>query len=48
MYYCKFVYKGYVKQSFYRDGESIQDVLEGLEMFDFGKGKWVVTEAEEI
>jgi hypothetical protein len=35
---------GYVSQCFYRNGDSADDVLEALEMFQFGKGTWEITE----
>ena len=47
MYFCKFVNDGIVKESFYREGDSVKEVREGLELFDFGKGKWKVGPADE-
>lgn len=47
MYHCKLVHKGYVKQSFYREGDSVLDVLESLNMYDFGKGEWIVEDTSD-
>jgi len=49
VYQCKLLQKSagrneYVAQNFFREGESAKSVLEGLEMFEFGEGKWVITE----
>ncbi len=42
-YYCKLVdYRGFRKESFYRDGESAQDVLNSLQMFQYPKGTWTI------
>jgi len=43
IFQCKFVYKGVVKENFFREGEDAQSVKEGLQMFDFGKGNWEVS-----
>lgn len=41
-YRCKLIYKGRVKENFLREGTSKNDVLEGLQMFNYGKGHWVI------
>jgi len=45
LYEAKLVNKGVVKELFYREGRDAEDVRQGLELFDFGKGEWVVTPA---
>lgn len=45
MYHCKLVNKSFVVEQFYREAESEKDCLETLQMFQFGKGKWVVEQA---
>lgn len=49
MYYnCKLVNpNGYVEENFMREGDSKEDVLNGLSSFQWGKGRWVITEIEE-
>ena len=42
---CKLVSQGFIKELFYRGGDSARDVKEGLEMFHWGDGDWFVTEA---
>ena len=42
-YHCALVFKDYVVKSFYREGESAQDVLEGLELFQWPRGVWHIT-----
>jgi len=46
LYYCKFTHDGFIKESFYREGNSAEEVLKGLECFDFGEGTWQVFEPE--
>lgn len=45
---CKLVNgKGYLEECFYREGESIEEVRESLEMFQWPKGTWQISEVEE-
>lgn len=39
--------KGYQIESFYRYGQDEIDVLNGLELFYWPKGNWVITEDTE-
>jgi len=34
---------GYVQELFYRRGKSKNEVLKGLKMFCWPKGKWIIT-----
>jgi hypothetical protein len=47
MYKCELVNEGVVVERFFRDGESIDDVQAGLEMFRWPRGKWTISEAGE-
>ena len=49
MYHCRLITKkGIVIENFYREGESIQQVKEGLEIFVWPKGAtWEIEECEE-
>ena len=42
---CELINNGIVIKRFFRDGESIGDVLDGLEMFIWPDGYWSVEEA---
>lgn len=46
-FYCKLVHKGYVQDSFYRDGDSVRDIIEGLSLFVWPEGQWIVVRADE-
>lgn len=43
MYECKLTYKGYIKELFYRKGESEKEFLKFLKMFHWPKGTWKIT-----
>lgn len=47
LYNCTLINNGYVQESFYREGESIKDVKEGLNMFTWPDGEWTITAADE-
>ena len=47
LYECKLVYKGYVQELFFREGESESGILSELLQFQWSKGQWTITEAEE-
>ena len=44
LFKCTFINNGYVQEQFYREGESESDVLEGLEIFNWGAGNWEILE----
>ena len=45
LYQCKLLQKsGIIAQNFFREGGSAKSVLDGLEMFEWCEGKWVITE----
>jgi hypothetical protein len=47
LYRCKLINKkGYVEENFLRDGESIEEVKEGLEIFEWPDGKWDISQVE--
>jgi len=41
---CTLINNGYVQERFYREGDSESDVLQGLEMFNWGDGSWEIVE----
>lgn len=45
-YNCKLIQsvnnKKIVKENFYRDGNSVEEVRDSLEMFEWPKGKWEI------
>ena len=45
MFHCKLVDDGYIVESFFRSGESHLDVLEGLKLFHWPRGRWKITSA---
>ena len=46
MYYCKLVKDGFVVKSLYREGDSEQAVLDGLNMWEWPEGQWKVEKSE--
>lgn len=44
MYYCKLVRDGIVLESFYRNGSSAAEVLDGFMVFCWPDGDWIVEE----
>jgi hypothetical protein len=45
-FYCKLVHNGHVKEAFFREGESKEEVKKELENFQWPEGKWVITDEE--
>lgn len=45
MYKCELIEYGIVVERFFRKGESVQDVKDGLDMFQWPDGEWVITES---
>lgn len=45
MYKCELIECGIVVERFFRKGESVQDVKDGLDMFQWPDGEWVITES---
>jgi hypothetical protein len=46
MYRCELINNyGMVVEKFFRTGTSKSEVLEGLEMFQWPEGSWIITEA---
>ena len=43
-YKCTLISNGYVQERFFREGESAEEVLEGLEMFIWIEGNWEIEE----
>lgn len=43
LYKCKLVNNGYVKKLFFFEGASPDDVLAGLNMFEWPSGEWDIT-----
>lgn len=43
---CTLIKNGYVQERFYREGDSEFDVLESLEMFNWGDGIWQIVEVQ--
>ena len=41
---CKLVQDGICVEFFYREGSTESEVLEGLDMFQWPKGEWEITE----
>ena len=48
LYQCELSHKGFIKERFFREGDSSKKVKEGLEMFDFGLGEWDVFIPEDF
>lgn len=46
-YKCELINDGIMVERFYREGESIKDILEGLKMFQWPKGEWRIEHAED-
>ena len=44
MFFCELINNGIIQARFYREGESAAAVQEGLEMFQWPKGVWRITE----
>ena len=42
MYQCTLIDSGIVIENFYREGDSAEDVREGLEMFQWPSGEWEI------
>jgi len=45
-YLCELKAGDLILERFYREGESQQDVVEGLELFEWANAEWEVTEEE--
>lgn len=43
-FFCKLINNGYVQESFFREGESKEEVKKGLENFQWPEGEWIITE----
>jgi len=41
-YLCELILNGIVVKSFYRAGDAPEDVLSGLELFEWPLGDWVI------
>lgn len=48
MYQCKLVEKGYIKENFFRSGESAIEVLKVLRSFNYGSGIWHIYYNDEL
>ena len=44
LFKCTLINNGHVQERFYREGDSQFDVLESLEMFNWGDGSWEIVE----
>jgi len=47
LYKCELVSGGAIKERFFREGESSKIVQEQLDLFQFGKGRWRITPADD-
>ena len=48
MYQCVLVENGYVKENFFKEGETAKQVLKDLQGFNYGKGTWKVYLNDEL
>jgi hypothetical protein len=46
-FYCKLINNGHVKEAFFREGESKEEVKKGLENFQWPEGEWVIAEEDD-
>jgi len=44
LFKCTLINNGYVQERFYREGDSESDLLEALQMFNWGDGNWEIVE----
>ncbi len=44
LFKCTLINNGHVQERFYREGDSEFDVLESLEIFNWGDGSWEIVE----
>jgi len=44
LFKCTLTNNGYIRERFYREGESELEMLESLAMFNFGDGSWEIVE----
>jgi len=44
LFKCTLINNGHVQERFFREGVSETDVLEGLQMFNWGDGSWEIVE----
>ena len=44
LFKCTLIKNGYIQERFYREGDSEFDLLEGLEIFNWGDGSWEIVE----
>ena len=44
LFKCTLINNGYVQERFYREGDSEYDLLEALQMFNWGDGNWEIVE----
>ena len=47
LFYCRLLHNGIQKEAFYRQGESEESVRDGLELFDYGSGTWIIRQATD-
>jgi len=47
LYQCRLIHNGIVTENFFREGDSVQEVRDTLEMFDYGKGEWEIEEQDD-
>jgi len=48
-YQCKLVAEnGIIQELFYREGDSKKEILEGLLIFQWPKGTWIITDLDEL
>ena len=47
LYKCELVYGGAINERFFREGRSTKEVQEQLDLFQFGKGRWRITPADD-
>ena len=48
LFYCRLLHNGIQKEAFYRQGESEKSVRDGLELFDYGSGAWIISQASSV
>lgn len=47
MYKCELIDDGIVRVRVYREGESVSEVLESLENYEWPSGEWRITDTED-
>jgi len=47
LYFCKLVHNGYVQESFYRRGNSVNEIIRSLHLFEWVRGTWGVSRVSE-